>query len=580
MLRQTSRSFAEFLFSSCCSATLLLGLAGAAAATPLQDRLAAATKLIESGKPKAALKDLEKYVRDFPAQPEGWILFGRALHESDRAAEALEKFRHASQLAGGMPLAAYHAARACDRLEKLDEAFDWLDRAIETGFDKWALLRSDKELERCRADERFSHRVPFSLDPKKPFVEPVVVLHDLYGELTEGRFGWSAADMGDVDGDGVADFAVGAPLHTDQFKQGGKVYVFSGNNGREIHGASASDDELMGWSIGLTGDVNKDGKRDFWAAAPGQNGLTGALYVMTCADGVQLKRLPGQGTNDRFAEFVCPLGDLDGDGIDELVIAAPGNDANGEDCGRLYVASLVDGSVFATFEGMAPLDRLGGGGVAAWMAGKELRIAAGASKAGEDRKGLIYVWSSLEKSEPRILAGDAAARARAGRLSYALDFDGDGERDLFASDEILDTPSFASSQLWAWSGKSGELLLKLASPLSGDGFARTLAPVFDVDGDGRPELAIGAWRSKRGGPYAGGVTLHSGDAAAKGKVVARVTGGLAHGGIGFTVTPLSDMDGDRLPELLVSAPLDTSRGPRAGRVWVIAGKSLRAQAAK
>lgn len=580
MSRLAARSFEPLLRRARISAALLLALSAPVPALAFQDRLAAATKLIESGKPKAALKDLEKYVRDFPAQPEGWIVFGRALHEAERPAEALEKLRHASQLTGGMPLAAYHAARACDQLQKLDEAFDWLDRAIDAGFDNWALLRSDKDLEHCRADERFNYRVPFSVDPKKPFVEPLVVLHDLYGELTEGRFGWSAADMGDVDGDGVADFAVGAPLHTDQFKQGGKVYVFSGNNGREIHGASASDDELMGWSIGLTGDVNKDGKRDFWAAAPGQNGLTGAVYVMTCADGVQLKRLPGQGTNDRFAEFVCPLGDLDGDGIDELVIAAPGNDAMGEDTGRIYVASLVDGGVFATFEGKAPLDRLGGGGLAAWMNGKELRIAAGASKAGEDRKGLIYVWSSLEKSEPRVLAGDAAARARAGRLSYALDFDGDGERDLFASDEILDTPSFASSQLWAWSGRSGELLLKLASPLSGDAFARTLTPAFDIDGDGRPELAIGAWRSKRGGPYAGGVSLHSGDAAAKGKVVARITGGLAHAGIGFTVTPLSDMDGDKLPELLVSAPFDTSRGPRAGRVWVIAGKSLRAQAAK
>ncbi len=559
---------------------LWLTLAAPATASPRQDRLAAATKLIESGKPKSALKDLEKYVRDFPAQCEGWILFGRALLESDQPAAALEKLRHASQLAGGLPLAAFHAARACDRLSKLDEAFDWIDRAIDAGFDNWPLLRGDKELERCRADERFNYRVPFSLDPKKPFVEPVVVLHDLYGELTEGRFGWSAADMGDVDGDGVNDFAVGAPLHSDQFKQGGKLYVFSGNNGREIHGASASDNELLGWSMGLTGDVNKDGKRDFWAAAPGQNGQTGALYVLTCADGVQLKRLPGQGSNDRFAEFVCPLGDLDGDGIDELVVAAPGNDAKGEDCGRIYVVSIVDGSVFATFEGAAPLDRLGGGGVAAWMNGKELRIAAGASKAGDDRKGLVYVWSSLEKSEPRVLAGDAAARARAGRLSYALDLDGDGERDLFASDEITDTPSFASSQLWVWSGKSGELLLKLASSLSGDAFARTLTPAFDVDGDGRPEFAVGAWRSKRGGPYAGGVSLHSGDPAAKGKVVARVTGGLAHAGIGFTVTPLWDMDGDKLPELLVSAPFDASRGPRAGRVWVIAGNSLRVQAAK
>lgn len=560
---------------------LLIGAAPVANAAPrLQDRLVEAAKLIDAGKPKAALKDLEKYVRDFPAQPEGWILLGRAFHESARYDEALEKLRHASELPGSLPLAAYHAARTCDRLEKLDEAFAWLDRALEAGFDDWARLRADKDLERCRQDPRFNHRVPHSVDPKKPFVEELAILHEVRGELQKGRFGWSAADLGDVNADGVPDFAIGAPYHSDQYPNGGKVYVYSGHRGDEIQLVSGADDELIGWAIGQAGDVNKDGKPDFWASAPGQNGHTGALYVISGVDGGQLKRLPGQGTNDRFAESVCPLGDVDGDGVIELCVAAPGNDAAGEDCGRIYVLSIVDGSVLATFEGLGKLDRLGGGGVAAWMNGTELRIAACAPKAGEDRKGLVYVWSSLEKSAPRVLAGDGAARSRGGRLAYVLDLDADGERDLFSCDELEDSASFAAAQLWAWSGKSGDVLLQLTSPLSGDGFGRCFAPVYDFDGDGKPELAVGAWRSKRGGPYAGGVSIHSGDASAKGAVVARVTGGLARYGLGFAVAPMSDLDGDRIPELIVTAPFDTSRGPEAGRAFVIAGKSLRAQAAK
>ncbi|MCY3002839.1 MAG: hypothetical protein NTV21_13640 [Planctomycetota bacterium] len=43
---------------------------------------------------------------------------------------------------------------------------------------------------------------------------------------------------------------------------------------------------------------------------------------------------------------------------------------------------------------------------------------------------------------------------------------------------------------------------------------------------------------------------------------------------------MSNLDGDRIPELIVTAPFDTSRGPEAARAFVIAGKSLRAQAAK
>lgn len=584
MIRPVHRSFGGWRSRVRCAlfvgAAFALGVGSARAAVPFQDRLVEAAKLIDAGKPKAALKDLEKYVRDFPASPDGWVLLGRALHETARFDEALEKLRRATELPGSLPLAAFHAARACDRLDKLDEAFAWIDRALETGFEDWARLRADKDLEHCRADPRFSQRVPHSLDPKKPFVEELVILHEVRGELQKGRFGWSAADLGDVNGDGLPDFAIGAPHHSDQYPSGGKVYVYSGHRGDEIQTVSGSDDELIGWAIGPAGDVNKDGKPDFWTSAPGQNGHPGALYVISGVDGGQLKRLPGQGTNDRFAEFVCPLGDVDGDGVIELCVAAPGNDAAGEDCGRIYVLSLVDGTVHATFEGLGKLDRLGGGGIAAWMSGSELRIAACAPKAGEDRKGRVYVWSSLAKSEPRVLAGDAAARSRGGRIAYLLDLDADGELDLFSSDEVEDTPSFASAHLWSWSGRTGAALVQLTSPLSGDGFARCFAPVHDFDGDGRPDFAVGAWRSRRGGPYAGGVTIHSGAASSKGAVVARVTGALARYGLGFTVAPMSDLDGDRIPELIVTAPFDTSRGPEAGRAFVIAGKSLRAQVKK
>jgi hypothetical protein len=561
------------------AAVLLVAPTWAHAVSPPQDRLANAAKLIAEGKHKTALKDLEKYVRDFPEAADGWILLGRCLHANQRFADALDALRRASERPNSLPAAAYHAARACDRLEKLDEAFVWLDRALDAGFEDWATLRGDQDLERCRQDERFNFRVPYSLDPKKPFVEAhIAILFDVHGELQKGAFGWSAADVGDVDADAKRDFAIGAPYHTDSSKHGGKVYIYSGRNGREVVTVSGSDDELLGWAIGAAGDVNGDGKPDFWTAAPGQNGHPGALYVISGVDGGQLKRLPGQGTNDRFAESVWPLGDLDGDGVIELCIAAPGNDAAGEDCGRVYVVSLVDGAVHATFEGQRALDRLGGGGVAAWKNGDELRIAACAPNAGEDRKGATYVWSSLEKSEPLVLIGDASARSRGGRIAFVPDLDGDGRPDLLASDELDALPSLASASLWSWSSKGEAVLFKLHSPLSGDGFGRSVASLGDLDGDGRGDFVVGAWRSRRGGPFGGAATVHSSGAApgsTPGAVIGRVTGGLARTGLGFCVAPMSDLDGDGVPELIVTAPYDKSRGNEAGRAFVLSGASLR-----
>lgn len=568
--RGSTLALAAALFAS--------GMLAAPGRAAAQDRLVEASRLIDQGKHKAALKDLEKYVVDFPDRASGWILCGRALHGMARYAEALDAHRRASEMPDSMPAAAYHAARACDRLEKLDDAFVWLDRAIDAGFSDWAAMLADPDLERCRRDPRFEQRRPSSLDPKRPFVEQLVLRFDGHGEMRQARYGWSAADIGDVDADRCPDFAVGAPFHSDGYPNGGKVYVYSGRKCAELITVSAANDEQMGWAIGAAGDVNKDGKLDFWTSAPGQNGHPGGVYVLSGVDGAQLKYLPGQGTNDRFGESVCVLGDLDQDGVAELVIAAPGNDAAGEDCGRLYVVSPVDGSVFATFEGRRPLDRLGGGGVSAWVEGGQLRIAACAPKAGEDRKGHTYVWSALDDREPRVLVGDASARSRGGRIGYVGDLDGDGMRDLFASDEVEDRATIAASVAWAWSSASGERCLQLASPLSGDAFARSFSRVADYDGDGLGDLAIGAWRSRRGGPYCGAVTIHSGDARKGAPVIARVTGGLARIGVGFSVAPLADIDGDGVPELIVTAPFDAARGPETGRAFVVSGAELAAQA--
>jgi len=546
----------------------------AARSFAVQDRLVEAKRLIDAGKNETALKDLAKYTRDFPTSFEGWVLYGRALHGVGRFDEALDAHCRASQFPGAMALAAFHAARDCDRLGNLDEAFVWLDQAIDAGYSDWPVLAADLSLENCRKDPRFARCIPFSLDPKKPFVEDVVVLHDVQGELHDSRFGWSVAEIGDVDADGCIDFAVGAPFHSDPERERGKVYVYSGRNGREILTLGASEDEQMGWAVGAAGDVNKDGKFDLWAAAPGVNGHTGALYVISGVDGAQLKRLPGQGTNDRFAESVWPLGDVDGDGVVELLVAAPGNDAAGDDCGRIYVVSLVDGSVFATFEGVRALDRLGAGGVCGWMQGDELRIAASAGKSGEDRKGATYVWRALDDDAPLVLEGDADARSRGGRIAFVADLDGDGRPELLASDEIDPEPSLAAASLWAWSSQSNERLWSLHSPMSGDAFGRSFSSFADLDGDGRAEVAIGAWRSRRGGPYCGGVMIHS---SKNGERIARATGALARIGAGFSVARLADINGDKVPELLVGAPNDPARGPNTGRAFVISGASFKGQ---
>jgi hypothetical protein len=81
-----------------------------------------------------------------------------------------------------------------------------------------------------------------------------------------GEFGKALATLGDVNGDGVPDLAVGAP---EQQVAGlpdlGQVFVFSGANGQRLHTLEAPTPQTsarFGTALARVGDVNGDGVRD------------------------------------------------------------------------------------------------------------------------------------------------------------------------------------------------------------------------------------------------------------------------------------------------------------------------------
>jgi Ca2+-binding RTX toxin-like protein len=108
-------------------------------------------------------------------------------------------------------------------------------------------------------------------------------------------------------------------------------------------------------------------------------------------------------------------------------------------------------------------------------------------------------------------------------------------------------------------------------------FGWSVSPLGDLDGDGVPELAVGAGGDNDGGPYTGAVwTLFlraNGTVKAEQKISA--TNGNFRGrlhrrdGFGSSVSPLGDLDGDGVPELAVGAPGDDDGGTSNGAVWIL-----------
>src|SRR6185503_13071186 len=99
----------------------------------------------------------------------------------------------------------------------------------------------------------------------------IAVLGNAAGDF----FGEGVAGLGDVNGDGLSDFAVGAPQPDFINKKPGYVTVFSGANGAPLYTVTGGVAEggLFGRSIGRAGDLNGDGVTDFALGAPfGPNG--------------------------------------------------------------------------------------------------------------------------------------------------------------------------------------------------------------------------------------------------------------------------------------------------------------------
>jgi len=198
----------------------------------------------------------------------------------------------------------------------------------------------------------------------------------LDGLVQEGNLGFSVGGRGDFNGDGINDFVIGAPNTSLSSVGVGRVYVVFGRTGgfpatfnlAGLNGANGfiidgiNGEDQTGYSVDLGGDVNNDGYFDVLIGAPGAdpNGLSsGRAYVVygRPSDGQTVFNLASlNGSNgfvingitarDGAGQAVSHGGDINGDGIDDLLIGAPNADPDGSaSTGQSYVIYGVAGPI-------------------------------------------------------------------------------------------------------------------------------------------------------------------------------------------------------------------------------------------
>ncbi len=198
-------------------------------------------------------------------------------------------------------------------------------------------------------------------------------ISDWFGGFTgildnEDLFGFSVASLGDLDGDGVGDLAVGAINDDDGGNNRGAAWVlFLNTDGTVKSHQKISDtqggftgildnDDHLGSSVGSLGDLDGDGVRDLavgaeWDDDEGTN--RGAVWVLflnldgTVKPHQKISDTEGGFTGildngDLFGNSVVALGDLDGNGVADLAVGAPDDDDGGENRGAVWIL-LLDG---------------------------------------------------------------------------------------------------------------------------------------------------------------------------------------------------------------------------------------------
>lgn len=243
-------------------------------------------------------------------------------------------------------------------------------------------------------------------------------------------FGVALAALGDVDGDGVPDFAVGVPPIVQNATPQGHVSIYSGRT-RERLREQRNDipGVWFGASLAAVGDVDGDGCADLLVGG-NYGGAAGLVRLYSGRAGVALHEWRDASTASGFGAFVYGFGDLDGDDVGDIGVASVSVDGHLAD--RLAVFSGADGRTLNVFESGRPGSRLG---VAAVRYGCGLGppvLAIGAPLGGNAQTGLVELWS-IDGRPLSSLLGAAPAGFFGGRLVSVGDTNGDGRDELFVS---------------------------------------------------------------------------------------------------------------------------------------------------
>lgn len=310
------------------------------------------------------------------------------------------------------------------------------------------------------------------------------ILHEMQGVQTGARLGESAlGNAGDIDGDGVDDLVISELAH---------LRVVSGATGADLYQIPAPEPaQAAALNADGAGDVDGDGRGDIIVSLPAFNSsvtAAGKIFVYSGATLALLYSDVGATTNDRLGYVVSGAGDVDGDGFDDDLatgLAYPTLK------GFVRVYSGRTGAVLYTFVGDSPGDGLFVAHAAGDVDGDGFGdIVAGAQQSQVGSlfpPGYARAFSGATGAVLFTVAGTSESEEFGFDVAGAGDLNGDGFDDVF----VAASENLGHGRVTAYAGPSGAKLYDVRS-LDYNWLGRAIAAGHDLDADGTPDLTVAA----------------------------------------------------------------------------------------
>ncbi len=463
----------------------------------------------------------------------------------------------------------------------------------------------------------------------------------LTGNSASQRISYAGAlsSAGDVNGDGFDDLLVGAPYDSTAGANAGAAFLLLGRAGGWGMGTSVAHPSVIrytgeaggdnaGTGVAGVGDVNGDGYDDMLIGASGYNYPAtdaGAAYLVLGAatlsggslaggGGDTILKYSGEAQSNFAGVAVAGAGDVDGNGLPDMLIGAEGRSAS---AGAAYLV-LSDGApnggslgggagdTIRRYTGEASLDFAGNAVAGAGdVNGDGYHDAlVGAPYWGSKDNGAVYLILGAATLNGGSLSGGGgdAIRRYDGEGSYnfaggAVDGAGDVNADGFddvvigangnsdggglngSAYLLLGAPSLNGGSL---SGAGGDAIYQYYGESSSDYAGFSVAGAGDVNGDGYADFMVGADYNDAGGPEAGAAYLIMGRelpnggylSGTGGNTIYRFVGDAGSDHAGSGVDSAGDVNGDGYTDLLIGSDYNDDGGPDAGAAYLLFSDTL------